>query len=136
MSSLLDQGFEIVPKRLSHAEVASLLNEIQRGSLHRSRAGMRNAFQIEVVRLLALDTRLLTLAKQVLGDRAFPFRATLFDKCPSRTGWSFGTRTRPCRYESGGKFQGGVVVCQRRRCLRTCASVCAGTGIRNPSSSG
>src|SRR5213594_3353473 len=82
MNLLLDKGFEIVPKCLGHAEVASLLNEIQRASLHRSRAGMRNAFQIGVVRLLALDTRLLTLAKQLLGDGAVPFRATLFDKSP------------------------------------------------------
>ena len=43
---------------------------------------MRNAFQIDVVQLLALDTRLLTLAKQLLGDDAVPFRATLFDKSP------------------------------------------------------
>src|SRR6266498_1199119 len=83
MSSLLDQGFEIVPKCLGHKEVASLLSAIEDSSLHRGRAGMRNAFQIDVVQRLAQDKRLNTLARQLLGDNAVPFRATLFDKSPS-----------------------------------------------------
>jgi hypothetical protein len=82
MNPSLDKDFEIVPKCFDHAEVISLLTAIEGASLHRSRAGMRNAFQIDVVRLLAHDTRLITLAKQYLGDGAVPFRATLFDKSP------------------------------------------------------
>jgi ectoine hydroxylase-related dioxygenase (phytanoyl-CoA dioxygenase family) len=80
MNLLLDHGFAIVPGCLGHGEVAFLLSAIEDSSLHRSRAGMRNAFQIDVVRLLAHDARLITLAKQLLGDNAVPFRATLFDK--------------------------------------------------------
>jgi ectoine hydroxylase-related dioxygenase (phytanoyl-CoA dioxygenase family) len=37
---------------------------------------------VEAVREIALDPRILTLARSALGRRAFPFRATLFDKSP------------------------------------------------------
>lgn len=43
---------------------------------------MRNAIQIDAVRSLALGSSLMSFASEGLGDRAIPFRATLFDKSP------------------------------------------------------
>lgn len=43
---------------------------------------MRNALRVPAVHSVAQDEKLVTAAKQVLGDGAIPFRATLFDKSP------------------------------------------------------
>jgi len=45
--------------------------------------GARHILSIGAVRKIADDTRVLELARAVLGPRALPFRATLFDKSPS-----------------------------------------------------
>jgi len=82
MNSLEPQGFEIVPDCLQPSVVNALIAAFDHASLHRSRAGMRNALQLETVRSLALDPLLLNFAKGALGSQAFPFRATLFDKSP------------------------------------------------------
>ena len=64
----------------------SLADSLQRSTIRRSRAGMRNALQIDSVRTLANDPVLLSLARDVLGHGAVAFRATLFDKSP-RSNW-------------------------------------------------
>lgn len=55
---------------------------IQRSGM-RSRAGLRHAMSSACVRALARSSQLKQLACKVLGPRAFPFRATIFDKSPS-----------------------------------------------------
>jgi hypothetical protein len=82
MGMLDDQGFEIVPDVIDSGAVSLLIQILSSSSLQRSRAGTRNAFQIDEVRSLALDPSLMTFANEALGDRATPFRATLFDKSP------------------------------------------------------
>jgi len=58
-----------------------LLDDLIRTPLPRSRAGVRHAMKHLSVAAIAGD-QLLEMAKAVLGTRAFPFRATLFDKSP------------------------------------------------------
>ena len=48
--------------------------------MNRSRAGARHILNQPSVERIANDERILRLAKEVLGQAAFPFRATLFDK--------------------------------------------------------
>jgi hypothetical protein len=80
MGMLEEQGFEIVPDVIQPAVISSLIQTLGGSSLQRSRAGMRNAFQLEAVRSLALDPSICDFAKRALGDTAPPLRATLFDK--------------------------------------------------------
>jgi ectoine hydroxylase-related dioxygenase (phytanoyl-CoA dioxygenase family) len=61
-------------------EMDLLLDSLERAPLSRSRAGARHAMQNPHVAQLAADSRLLSLARAVLGPGAVPFRATLFDK--------------------------------------------------------
>ena len=82
MDALQEYGFEIVPDVLGQNAVVSLITAIDGSAVSRSRAGMRNAMQVEAVRALAWDPKLTRFAREALGDSAFPFRATLFDKSP------------------------------------------------------
>jgi ectoine hydroxylase-related dioxygenase (phytanoyl-CoA dioxygenase family) len=86
MRTLEEQGFEIIPEVLNTVVVSSLTAAIESSAVYRSRAGMRHALEIEAVRLLATDSRLISLAQQALGDGATPFRATLFENS-SKSNW-------------------------------------------------
>lgn len=77
------EGFAIIPCVLAEAEVTALAGRLQQSRLPASRAGVRHAMRDQTVAVLAQDSRLLQLARQVLGDGAIPFRATLFDKSPN-----------------------------------------------------
>jgi len=79
-------GFEIVPECLNASEILSLIRNLSAAAVHRSRAGIRSALQIESVRTLAHGPRLIQIAAQVLGTTAAPYRATLFDKS-LRSNW-------------------------------------------------
>jgi ectoine hydroxylase-related dioxygenase (phytanoyl-CoA dioxygenase family) len=76
-------GFAILPDVISEREIAGLVAILQRSELPRSRAGMRHAMRNESVAAVARDPRLLSMAQEVLGSAAIPFRATLFDKSPT-----------------------------------------------------
>jgi ectoine hydroxylase-related dioxygenase (phytanoyl-CoA dioxygenase family) len=86
MRFLEKQGFVIVPDAFSRESMLALGDSIERSAVRRSRAGVRNALQLDCVRALAYDPILLGLAKEVLGQQAVAFRATLFDKS-SRSNW-------------------------------------------------
>jgi len=62
----------------------AVLRAMEEPEIKRSRAGARNVFRAEAVRTLAHDARLIELARSYLGESAFPFRATLFDKSPQQ----------------------------------------------------
>jgi ectoine hydroxylase-related dioxygenase (phytanoyl-CoA dioxygenase family) len=79
-------GFEICPKLFDRASMLSVAHSLQRSTIRRSRAGIRNALQIDSVRTLANDPVLSNLAKGVFGQGAVAIRATLFDKSP-RSNW-------------------------------------------------
>ncbi len=78
--SIDQQGFAVIPELFSQAEAALLIDDLTASKLHRSRAGMRHALQHPSVAVFANDSRLLEIARAILGPLAFPFRATLFDK--------------------------------------------------------
>jgi ectoine hydroxylase-related dioxygenase (phytanoyl-CoA dioxygenase family) len=86
MTALGELGFEIVPQVFDAEVLLTVSNALNESPLRHGRAGIRNAFKIEIVRSLASDDRLVGMARKVLGDNAVPFRATLFDKS-RRSNW-------------------------------------------------
>jgi ectoine hydroxylase-related dioxygenase (phytanoyl-CoA dioxygenase family) len=82
MVAIERNGFEIIPGILASAEADGLLEDLHAALAGRTRAGARHALRHPCVRKLSEDSRLIVLAREVLGRDAFPFRATLFDKSP------------------------------------------------------
>jgi ectoine hydroxylase-related dioxygenase (phytanoyl-CoA dioxygenase family) len=82
LSAAEECGFAIAPEVLSPSEAQRLIDEIDRSSLRRTKAGIRHALRLPVIARLARKPQLLDLAREILGDEALPFRATLFDKSP------------------------------------------------------
>jgi ectoine hydroxylase-related dioxygenase (phytanoyl-CoA dioxygenase family) len=83
VESINEQGFGIIPKLLDQRDVERLREELSRTDLPRSRAGVRHAMRLPAVAEMALSAVLLGIAREILGNGAFPFRATLFDKSPT-----------------------------------------------------
>jgi ectoine hydroxylase-related dioxygenase (phytanoyl-CoA dioxygenase family) len=77
------KGFAIIPEVLGRKDVDGLLEELSRAELPRCRAGVRHAMRLPAVAAVAQDARLMGIARKTLGEKAFPFRATLFDKSPA-----------------------------------------------------
>jgi ectoine hydroxylase-related dioxygenase (phytanoyl-CoA dioxygenase family) len=81
--SVKNSGFAMLPSLFSGAEVKRLVEDLEKSTLSRSRAGIRHAIKHSAVAELANEERLINLAKEILGEEAIPFHATLFDKSPS-----------------------------------------------------
>jgi len=77
-----DVGFALIPEVLPQCELTSLLCALDGLGHRRGRAGIRHILSHPRVKAIANDARMLRLAQGVLGENAFPFRATLFDKSP------------------------------------------------------
>lgn len=77
-----ERGFSIIPSVLAPQEVEQLLGQWARTPLQGTRAGARHLLGHPSVGALANDPRLMGLAREILGNDALPFRATLFDKSP------------------------------------------------------
>jgi ectoine hydroxylase-related dioxygenase (phytanoyl-CoA dioxygenase family) len=77
------RGFAIISELVRRQHVDGLLEELSKADLPRSRAGVRHAMRLPAVSVMAQDARLLGIAQETLGRKAFPFRATLFDKSPT-----------------------------------------------------
>lgn len=77
-------GFFIEPHVLSGAECEALLDTL--GDAGRGRAGARHLMRNPAVAELAMDARLSSIARAVLGAQATPYRATLFEKS-GRANW-------------------------------------------------
>lgn len=77
------KGFAIVHEVLGRNDIDTLIAELSRAELPRSRAGIRHAMKLPAVTAIAQDPRLMRIARETLGKDAFPFRATLFDKSPT-----------------------------------------------------
>jgi ectoine hydroxylase-related dioxygenase (phytanoyl-CoA dioxygenase family) len=77
-----EDGFVVLPGLFSAEWADCLLEEIDRLSPVRTRAGVRHALRLGPVATLARHPVLRELSCTVLGTNAFPFRATLFDKSP------------------------------------------------------
>ena len=76
-------GYAIFPNIFPHHEISEVADVISQSQLKRSRAGARHILSVPAVSKVAEDLRLLSIAREVLGQAAIPFRATLFDKSPS-----------------------------------------------------
>ena len=76
-------GYAILPNIFPHNEISEVADVISQSQLKRSRAGARHILSVPAVSKVAEDLRLLSIAGEVLGQAAIPFRATLFDKSPS-----------------------------------------------------
>ncbi len=74
------QGFVVTPPLLTASEITVLTTSLNQPFVSRSRAGVRHALGLAEVASLARDSRLLSIAKEILGAEAFPYHATLFDK--------------------------------------------------------
>ena len=86
MSAIAEHGFDIVPQVFGPEVLLAISSALNHSPLRHGRAGIRNALQIEAVRSLASEERLIIFARNILGANAVPFRATLFDKSP-RSNW-------------------------------------------------
>ena len=75
-----DAGYSIHRDVFTGAEMHVLLRALETADLARSRAGARHLLGLPDVASIAMDPRLLALARPYVGGRATPFRATLFDK--------------------------------------------------------
>jgi ectoine hydroxylase-related dioxygenase (phytanoyl-CoA dioxygenase family) len=78
-----EQGFTIVPEAVSPEDIDGLLKALSQSDLARSRAGVRHVMRLAPVSAIARKPALVTIAREILGSEAFPFRATLFDKSPT-----------------------------------------------------
>lgn len=76
-------GFTILPSLFSSERVTGILRDINQLAPQRSRAGIRHALQLPPVSAVARDPVLMELSCRILGPKAFPFRATLFEKSPT-----------------------------------------------------
>lgn len=76
-------GFAVTPPLLTLSEIEILTAALNQPSISRSRAGVRHALGLPEVTALARDPRLLSIAREILGEAAFPYHATLFDKSPT-----------------------------------------------------
>ena len=81
--SIGTQGFAIIPEVLQPDDLTELVSDLRRSDWPRSRAGIRHAMKLPSVMKAAHDSRLLGIARLALGQDAFPFRATVFDKSPT-----------------------------------------------------
>jgi ectoine hydroxylase-related dioxygenase (phytanoyl-CoA dioxygenase family) len=80
----IERGYRIVANVLDASETADLRRSLEQSALERSRAGARHLMHHPSVSVLARDPRLLAIATAFVGPDAVPYRATLFDKSPSR----------------------------------------------------
>jgi len=78
--SFEERGFAIIPDLIPGNEIFDLSTVFSQSSLPRGRAGVRHAMKLPSVAALANGPKLLGIAKDILGGKAVPFRATLFDK--------------------------------------------------------
>jgi len=76
-------GYGIIPDIVNELEARSLLDELAGAELPRSRAGIRHVMGNPGVSRIAHQENILATVRSILGERAIPFRATLFDKSPA-----------------------------------------------------
>jgi len=78
--SVDQNGFAIIRDVFSSQDIAKILDDLRDATLRRSRAGVRHAFDSAGIARFSRNSQLLQIAQEILGDNAFPFCATLFDK--------------------------------------------------------
>jgi ectoine hydroxylase-related dioxygenase (phytanoyl-CoA dioxygenase family) len=74
------QGFAIIPSVFTEDEMIQLLDELATLELPLGKAGRRHMLGHASIAKLARDSRMVEIARSVLGTEPIAFRATLFDK--------------------------------------------------------
>ena len=82
---IAEHGFAILHGVLTRFEVEALTDEFAR-TLRQGKAGIRHALTNSRISAVAHETRLLDMVRAILGEYAFPFRATLLNKS-RETNW-------------------------------------------------
>jgi ectoine hydroxylase-related dioxygenase (phytanoyl-CoA dioxygenase family) len=85
-SDIKHRGFAIIPNIFRPSDIAAVLKGLNERKGFRNKAGLRHALAIPTVAALAWNRRLLDLARKILGSKAFPYQATVFEKSP-RANW-------------------------------------------------
>jgi ectoine hydroxylase-related dioxygenase (phytanoyl-CoA dioxygenase family) len=75
-------GYGLIPDVFGKDEILDLLDDLRNENLPKTRAGVRHAMRSAKVQRIALDSRMLDIARDILGSGAIAFRATLFEKLP------------------------------------------------------
>lgn len=124
-----ENGFAILPRLFSEEYLDRLLQEMNELALRRSRAGVRHALGLPPVAALAREPQMMKLVQGILGPKAFPFRATLFDKSPAANWFVVWHQDTALPLRDRIETPGwGSVVNERRNSLRTRSSERAKSG--------
>ena len=83
ISFIRAHGYGLVSDLFAPSDLSAVSAELSKQDLKRSRAGARHVLSLTSVAVLARTSQLLKIARGVLGDDAFPFRVTFFDKSPN-----------------------------------------------------
>jgi ectoine hydroxylase-related dioxygenase (phytanoyl-CoA dioxygenase family) len=83
LSAVEQHGFAVLPNVIAATVIDALLEDLVQITHRRRRAGARHVLENPEVTTLANDPRMLGIAREVLGETAFAFRATFFDKSPN-----------------------------------------------------
>ena len=76
-------GYAIVSTVVHRLVVRDLIERLNGSELPRSRAGVRHLMKDPWVAQLAAREEIIGIAREIVGSKAWPFGATLFDKSPS-----------------------------------------------------
>jgi ectoine hydroxylase-related dioxygenase (phytanoyl-CoA dioxygenase family) len=76
-------GYGIVSTVLDRLVIRDLIERLNGSDLPRSRAGVRHLMKDPLVAQIAAREEMIGIAREIVGAKAWPFRATLFDKSPS-----------------------------------------------------
>lgn len=82
VEAVTTQGFALAGDGFSGKEIDVLIATLSEPSLRRSKAGIRHLMWHPDIQNVSRSSRLIDLARSILGPLAFPYRATLFDKSP------------------------------------------------------
>lgn len=84
--SRVDQGYSIYEDVFDPSEMTSAVDALAQAEMIRTKAGARHVLAVPMVRNIAIDPRLVSIAAQFVGPDPVAFRATLFDKS-SASNW-------------------------------------------------
>jgi len=83
---VLEEGYGIVPGIFGLSRIRELARALEKEWRRRSKAGIRHLMSVPEVAEIANSREMISLAKEVVGEGAVSFRATLFDKS-SASNW-------------------------------------------------
>ena len=81
-----DQGYSIDEMVFERSEMVLALGALAQTDLARTKAGVRHILHVPIVRELATDSRLLSIAKRFVGSAAC-------DLCLRRLSWALGLQS-------------------------------------------